>query len=257
KINQIRLFVGNVRRFTTLSYQALMDVVIQAARQYGAMNLATTSLYNAFTNHGAKTIIYEIFEQMNLRLPELIVVPVGGAGLLSALIQACMELKELSFIEDIPHFLAVQPEGCHPFIDALRVNAKPKDVYAKPWKFVNTVISALANDIPFDYSWFHQLHEKLEAGTVSGIIVSDEEALASQRDLSRGEGIFVELASSTTLAALKKAKEHGDMLEKFEDVALILTGAGVLDMDTASKRLREPQEYPLESWEEVMHQFFG
>ncbi|MHA1682613.1 MAG: pyridoxal-phosphate dependent enzyme [Promethearchaeota archaeon] len=237
KINQIRLFGGNAIHLDENGYKPLMNVVIKGAREYNAMNLATTSLYNAFTNHGAKTIIYEMFEQMNMELPELIVVPVGGAGLLCALIQACMELKELHFIEEIPSFLAVQPEGCHPFIQALRKDTPPAEVFAHPWKDVDTRISALASDIPFDYSWFYWLNKQLPDGRVSGIIVDDQEALIAQKEISKREGIFVELASATTYAAIKKAKEMSNAIDKFASIALVLTGAGVLDIETSLKHL--------------------
>ena len=259
KIHQIQLYGGNALQIMTRSEKLLMDIVIQASKQFNAVNLATTALYNAFTNHGAKTIMYEIYEQHGLSLPDLVVVPVGGAGLLCALIQACMELKELEFIEVLPTFIAVQPEGCHPFIDALARDATPKEVYSNPWPRIDTGISALAYDIPFDYPWFHVLRRAMRPSVVEGVLVSDAEAMQARKALSRNEGIFVELASATTLAALTKMQESGNELDRFDNACLILTGTGLLDVEQAIKGLPPPETYPYPDldWRKVMSPYLG
>lgn len=258
KTYQIRFHGGNVIQVESNSHKELMDIVLKAASHFNAINLASTSLYNAFTNHGAKTIIYELFEQMDLTLPKLIVVPVGGAGLLSSLIQACMELKELQFIKEIPRFLAVQPEGCQPFIKALQQDLRPDDVYESPWPDKETVISALAYEIPFDYTWFYFLKQQLEPGTIMGMAIPDHEAMKAQKTLSE-EGLFVEIASAITVAAIKKLKESGLMdKQDWNPCCAILTGTGLLDIKKAMETLDPPKAYPLNSdWQEVVGSFFS
>ncbi|MHA1371661.1 MAG: pyridoxal-phosphate dependent enzyme [Promethearchaeota archaeon] len=257
KSYQIRSYGGNFLRIDSNTFKVLMDIVIESTQQFNAINLATTSLYNAFTNHGAKTIIYEIFEQMNLTLPDVILVPVGGAGLLSAIIQACLELKELDFIDEIPYFIAIQPDGCHPFIDALRKNLMPQEVYNKPWYKKNTIITALANDIPFDYYWFYFLRNKIPRNRVFGITVTDEEAMESQETLSRDEGIFVELASATTIAAFNKINEQIDKANEWNSYCAILTGSGLMEIEKAIQNLEPPAPKPLTSdWAAIMKRYF-
>ncbi|MHA1848124.1 MAG: threonine synthase [Promethearchaeota archaeon] len=258
KLKQISLYGGNAIQVDSSSYQILMDLVTMTAKKHDAINLATTSLYNAFTNHGAKTIIYEIFEQLDFSLPDLIVVPVGGAGLISALIQACLELKELSFIKKVPFFIAVQPEGCHPFIDALERDLDPETVYKTPWGKVSTRISALANDIPFDYTWFYWLKQQGRLKNIKGVLVSDKEAVNAQECISKHEGIFVELASATTYAALKKLlKDESFPIEKFETCVMILTGTGLLDIENSFGNIASPQKYELSSCMDAVNSFFS
>ncbi|MBN2152549.1 MAG: pyridoxal-phosphate dependent enzyme [Candidatus Lokiarchaeota archaeon] len=258
KLQQIKFFGGNVIQVKSDSDKELMDIVVKGSRAFKAINLATTSLYNAFTNHGAKTIIYEIFEQMHTELPDLIVVPVGGGALFSALLQACLELKELHFIGELPRFLVVQPEGCHPFIDALEGNLTPEQVFQNPWKDVRTEISALAHDVPLDYGWFHLLKTQLpKADVVQGITVSDAETRSAQRLLSKREGIFVELASATVIAALLKASQHSDGLSQYNSVCPVLTGSGIMGMDREME-VAVPDAFPVGfDWEAVMRRFLA
>ncbi|MFX0101369.1 MAG: pyridoxal-phosphate dependent enzyme [Candidatus Hodarchaeota archaeon] len=263
RINQIKLFGGNAIQIDSESEPFLMDVVIKASGAFKAINLATTSLFNAFTNHGAKTIIYEMFEQMNLELPELIVVPVGGSGLICSLIQACMELKELGLIGEIPYFLAVQPYGCHPFINALQRNSSPDEVYADPWININTSISALAKNIPFDYSWFYFLMNEMKEKEkkVFGITVTDEETREAQKQLSKKEGLFVQLASSTPIAALKKLEEIPGDLQQLDSHAVILTATGRLNLAQAIESLDTlihvyPESVLRSEWKSTIKPFF-
>nr|MDO8115364.1 pyridoxal-phosphate dependent enzyme [Candidatus Sigynarchaeota archaeon] len=258
KIQQIKLYGGNVIQIKSNSEKSLMDLVIKGSKAFNAVNLATTSLYNAFTNHGAKTILYEIFEQLETELPDLIVVPVGGGALISAIMQACLELKELNFISEVPDFIAVQPEGCHPFIDAITMNLTPEEVYANAWKNVKTEISALAYDIPFDYSWFYMLKKQVKGSKISGIVVSDAETRAAQKLLSKREGLFVEMASATVIAALKKIGANSNELSQFNKVCVILTGTGILDVDQETKDISIPPAYPDNlDWEKVMKPYFS
>ncbi len=256
KLQQIKQFGGNLIQVKSDSDKLLMDFVLKGCRAFKAVNLATTSLYNAFTNHGAKTILYEIFEQMHTELPDLIVVPVGGGALFCAILQACLELKELHFIGEIPRFLVVQPDGCHPFIDAINKDLTPEQVSQNPWKDIQTEVSALAHDIPFDYGWYYLLKKQLpRPDMVQGITVSDIETRSAQRLLSKREGIFVEMASATVIAALRKASQKSNDLDKYASICAILTGSGIMDMDQ-EKELTIPPAFPIDfDWEVVMRPY--
>ncbi len=239
-------------RRVTARWRALPDFVI-----IGAQRCGTTSLYNSFTNHGAKTIIYEMFEQLDMSLPDNIIVPVGGAGLLSALIQACMELQELNLIPHIPRFIAVQPNGCHPFVYALRKALTPDQVYSQPWENMNTCISSLATDVPFDYALFYHLQRQMGEGEkVTGVTVSDEEVLDAQRELAKKEGLFVEPASATTVAALAKITNDGIVLG--DNACIILTGNGLLDFDQAVQNMVPPPAYDVDiNIEKIVQPYFS
>jgi len=258
KIQQIKLYGGNAIQVTSDSDNALMELVIKGCKEFSAVNLATSSQHNAFTNHGAKTILYEIFEQMHAELPDIFIVPTGGGALLSALIQACLELKELHFIGEIPRFLVVQPEGCHPFIDAIDQDLTPEEVFAHPWESVTTEISALAYDVPFDYGWFYLLKKQLRRNTIIGITVSDEESRIAQKLLSKREGLCVEMASATTIAAIKKMMDETPDFEQAITICAILTGTGIMDVDQETKDVATPPAYEDSfDWRKVMKPYLS
>ena len=63
--------------------------------------------------------------------------------------------------------------------------------------------------------------------------------------LARVEGIFVEPASASSIAGLKKLVNNG-VIDKNERVVCITTGHGLKDPDTAIKQSEKPVEVDAE-----------
>jgi threonine synthase len=63
--------------------------------------------------------------------------------------------------------------------------------------------------------------------------------------LARIEGIFVEPASASSIAGLKKLVENG-VINRDERVVCIATGHGLKDPDTAIKQCEKPVEVDAE-----------
>ena len=61
---------------------------------------------------GAKTIAYEICQQMKGVAPDVVYVPVGGGGLLSSIWKGFREWKAAGQLDRLPRMVAIQPEGC-------------------------------------------------------------------------------------------------------------------------------------------------
>ncbi|BCJ86737.1 threonine synthase [Effusibacillus dendaii] len=77
---------------------------------------------------GKKTMGFELAEQMNWILPDVIVYPTGGGSGIIGLWKAFHELKSLGMLSgDLPRFVSVQEAGCQPIVDAIRsqTNYKP------------------------------------------------------------------------------------------------------------------------------------
>ncbi len=68
---------------------------------------------------GVKTIAYEICEQLG-GAPDVVYVPVGGGGLLSATWKGFVEWHAAGAIDRLPKIVAVQPEGCDGITQAWR-----------------------------------------------------------------------------------------------------------------------------------------
>nr|WP_319417991.1 threonine synthase [Virgibacillus necropolis] len=71
-------------------------------------------VYNPYFYQGTKTYAFEIWEQMNGDLPEVVVVPVGNGTLLLGVYYGFKELSDLGLIDKIPRILAIQSERCAP-----------------------------------------------------------------------------------------------------------------------------------------------
>jgi threonine synthase len=69
---------------------------------------------------GKKTMGLELAEQLNWRLPDVIVYPTGGGSGIIGMWKAFRELKALGWITgDVPRFACVQEQGCTPMVSAI------------------------------------------------------------------------------------------------------------------------------------------
>jgi threonine synthase len=71
------------------------------------------------------------------------------------------------------------------------------------------------------------------------ITVSDKEILRGQRTLAEKTGVFAEPAAAATVAALRKL-EGSDLLDRKEQIVLLITGHGLKDVDAAMSTIRIP-----------------
>jgi threonine synthase len=181
---------------------------------------------------GYKVTGYEIFQQFDRRVPRYLFVPVSSGGHLIGLIRAFIDLKEEGLAAEMPVFVGVQAKGCSPLARAF---ARGRSQYSK-FSSQETIAQAISNPSPPGGNLALKL-----VRDYSGIImaVTENEILASQRDLAELEGIFADPASATVLAALirlsKKVK-----LNLREEVVLVVTGSGLKTMGSL-----EHQDIPL------------
>lgn len=238
KIIQIKQYGGNVVKINSDSTKLISQIVQDASKKFEIANLITAGIYNPFINKGAKTISYEIAIQSknnNQGFPEVIIVPVGGAGLLSGVFEGFQELYELNFIDSIPKLFGVQPEGCAPFVKAIEDNLTPEYLFQNPWKNIKTISTALADDIPLDcYTGIPAI--KNSGG--NAITISDEETLVAGKQLSDLEGIFAEPSSCTSIAAISKLLDK-DLIQADENIYCLITGSGFKDIKSIEPMLPE------------------
>jgi threonine synthase len=238
KIIQIMAYGGNVVKIKSDSTKFISQIVQKASIEFNMANLITAAIYNPFSIKGAKTISYEITVQSKaekINFPDVIIVPVGGSGLLTGLYEGFEELYKLDFIDHIPKLIAVQPKGCAPFVKAIKNKLSPEYLFNNPWKKIETISTALADDIPLDcYTGIPAI--KNSGG--DAIAVSDEDTLKACNDLSRLEGIFAEPSSCTTIAALKILTDES-LIKNDEIVYCMITGTGFKDTKSIQSTIPE------------------
>ena len=92
-------------------------VVRQGVEEHGWFDLST--LKEPYRIEGKKTMGYEIFEQLGLRLPDAIVYPTGGGTGLIGMWKAFDEMERMGWIGDErPKMFCVQATGCAPIVRA-------------------------------------------------------------------------------------------------------------------------------------------
>ena len=70
------------------------------------------------------------------------------------------------------------------------------------------------------------------------VVVTDDEILMAQKELSKKAGLFAEPAASASYAGYKKSKKGIDANAK---VVLLITGSGLKDIEAASQKIKFPE----------------
>jgi len=193
---------------------------------------------NPYRLEGQKSLAYEICDQLNREAPDRVVLPVGNAGNISALWKGFTEFHKLGLIDKLPKMTGIQAEGAAPITKAIKNGSNE----IAPVKQPETIATAIRIGAPV--SWKKALKAIRESkGTAE--TVTDEEILEAQKMLARSEGLFVEPASASSIAGLKKLSE-AEKIDKDEVIVCVTTGHGLKDPDIAIKISEKPFEVDAE-----------
>jgi threonine synthase len=193
-------------------------LVKEGAQEMGWFNVAT--LGEPYRVEGKKTMGLEVAEQLDWKLPDVIIYPTGGGTGIIGMWKVFDELEEMGWIgSERPRMVSVQAEGCSPIVKAY-IEGKEESQF---FEGANTVAAGLR--VPKALGDFLILNAVRESkGTA--IAVSDEELMADVRLISRLEGIFACPEGAATISALRKMVEAGEV-DRDESVVLFNTGSGL------------------------------
>lgn len=180
---------------------------------------------NPYRLEGQKTAAFEICEALG-KAPDILAIPVGNAGNITAYWMGFKEWKATGHIEYLPRLWGFQAAGAAPI------------VFGKPIREPRTIATAIRIGNPA--SWQKAVRARDESG---GLIeaVTDEEILAAQQFLACREGIFCEPASAASVAGVRKlARER--RVPKGACIVCVLTGSGLKDTETVTERVATPVE---------------
>jgi len=218
------------------NFDQALEFVLKLAEKH--KNIYLLNSINPFRIEGQKSLGYEICEQLNNDAPDRIIVPVGNAGNISAIWKGLTEFYQLGYIKKLPKMTGIQAAGSAPIAQAIKTNSDK----IIPVEHPETVATAIRIGAPV--SWKKAVNAIREShGTAE--TVTDEEILDAQKILARVEGIFVEPASASSIAGLKKLVKNG-VIGKNERVVCVTTGHGLKDPDTAVKMSEKPVEVEAE-----------
>jgi len=178
-----------------------------------------STLKEPFRLEGKKTMGYEIAEQLNWRLPDVVIYPTGGGTGLIGIWKAFNEMKTMGWVKNIPtRMVAIQGDGCNPVIKSLN---KRLD-YIKPYKNpAPTIANGLRVPKPFGDRLVMKTLYKSQGTAIS---VSDKEILKGLNEFAKLEGLFISPEGAAVWVGYKKLKLHKWIKEE-DTVVLLNTGS--------------------------------
>jgi len=183
-----------------------------------------STLKEPYRIEGKKTLGYEIAEQLNWKLPDVILYPTGGGTGLIGMWKAFDEMKKLGWIDSKrPRMFSVQASGCAPIVRAFEAGEK----FAAEFPNARTVASGLR--VPKAIGDFLML-KILRESKGGAVAVDDDEMIRTVREVGSKEGLFVAPEGAACFAALKKLQASGK-IDIGERVVIFNTGSGIKYLD--------------------------
>ncbi len=211
----------------TLEVEANFDEILALIRVLAdRLGIYLLNSMNPFRIEGQKSIMFELLDQRDWRVPDWVVLPGGNLGNVSAFGKGLREAKAAGLIDRLPRLAVVQAEGSAPFYEFVHAGARQFHPVAKP----ETLATAIRIGDPV--SWPKALHE---INSTHGVVerVSEQEIADAKAIIGRC-GIGCEPASAATLAGILKLTAAG-IIDREADVVAVLTGNVLKDQDYIHK----------------------
>lgn len=208
----------------TLQVEANFDQILALVRVLAErLGIYLLNSVNPFRIEGQKSIMFEMLDQLDWRVPDWVVLPGGNLGNVSAFGKALREARELGLIDRLPRLCVIQAEGSAPFADFWSKGAQGGFCpVTKP----ETLATAIRIGDPV--SWPKALHEiRSTNGWVAKV---SEQEIADAKAIIGKCGIGCEPASAATLAGIQKLTAAGT-IDRGADVVAVLTGNVLKDPD--------------------------
>ena len=210
------------------NYDMAFDFSIKASKKYGWYNRNTA--YNPITVEGKKTVSFELFGQLEKKIPDKIFVSVGDGCIISGLYKGFEDLMKIGIIKKMPTIIGVQSEKSANTIN----NLKNSTFLVVP---ATTLADSISVDIPRNFYMTKQFIQKYNGQMVT---VSDEKILVASKTVAESTGIFSEPAAACAMAGLLKYYEKGQIGEN-ESCVVLLTGCGLKDLKSVQKIIFMPK----------------
>ena len=227
----------------TLQVEANFDQILALVRVLAErLGIYLLNSVNPFRIEGQKSIMFEMLDQRDWRVPDWVVLPGGNLGNVSAFGKGLREAREAGLINRLPRLAVIQAEGSAPFHDFIRGGACEFHPVNNP----ETLATAIRIGDPV--SWPKALHEiRTSEGVVEKV---SEQEIADAKAIIGRSGIGCEPASAATLAGIRKLTGAG-IIDRDADVVAVLTGNVLKDPDYIYKyhtgKLQAPNGNKLES----------
>ncbi len=193
-----------------------------------------STLKEPYRIEGKKTLGYELAEQLDWKLPDVILYPTGGGTGLIGMWKAFDEMEALGWIDPPkdgfavasnkrPRMFSVQASGCAPIVRAFEAGEKTAGEFPN----AHTLASGLR--VPKAIGDFLML-KILRDSNGGAVAVDDDEMIRTVREVGSTEGLFVAPEGAACFAALKSLRSAGK-IGSGERVVIFNTGSGIKYLD--------------------------
>ncbi len=183
-----------------------------------------STLKEPYRLEGKKTMGYEIAEQLNWELPDVILYPTGGGTGLIGMWKAFKEMQQLGWIgSKLPRMYAVQAQNCQPVVQTW--NGKQQD--AKQYKGSASLANGLAVPNPFAEKMILKV---LQESNGFPLAINDEDMISAVREIAREEGMLIAPEGAALWTALQQLL-HAEAVQHDEKIVLLNTGSGYKYME--------------------------
>ncbi len=253
-------YPSNMERGKARACRALGAAVIQLDGNYDEANRACRELALAtdiqfanitlrpFYAEGAKTMAFEVVEQLDWVSPDHFVIPAAGGTLSSRVHKGLGEMETVGMAETAATKIHIaQAEGCGPIATAI-LDGSGEIEPQRP----NTAAHSLAIGAPGDGPL---VVDAVTSRGGSAATATDPEIFAALDLLGATEGILTEPAGGTTIAATIKLANEGK-LGPDDTVVAVISGNGYKTLDEHPDKPWPSMVAPeVEAMEETLAQF--
>ena len=176
-----------------------------------------STLKEPFRVEGKKTMGYELAEQLDWTLPDVIIYPTGGGTGLIGMWKAFNEMHKLGWITGkLPRMVAAQSSGCCPVVQAFTNDSIDIEFWS------NSYTSALGLNVPSPSggAWMLQV---IRASAGCALAVPEEEIAAATEEVRAKTGIHCSAEAGVVWHACKQLVNK-QWITANEQVVLFITG---------------------------------
>ena len=178
-----------------------------------------STLKEPYRLEGKKTMGYEIAEQYNWELPDVIIYPAGGGTGLIGIWKAFKEMQQMGWINcPLPRMIAVQSKNCAPLFHAFQDPVNWKNNFIPK----ATIANGLAVPYPFGMNMMLSVLQE-SSGTI--VTVEEDEIIAAVKEIAKTEGLLISPEGAATWKALLHLNRT-KQINMSEKILLLNTGSG-------------------------------
>ncbi|MHC4182238.1 MAG: threonine synthase [Planctomycetota bacterium] len=219
KVSTAQLIQPIANGALTLSLDTDFDGCMEIVREICSENkIYLANSMNSLRIEGQKTVSIELVQQFDWEVPDVIIVPGGNLGNVSALGKGFLLMKDIGIINKLPRIVCVQASKANPLYQSYLKDFKE----FKPVKAQTTLANAIQIGNPVS------INKAIKTLKMFNGIVEEatEDELANAAALADRTGLFNCPHTGVALAALLKLVKRNE-IKKNEQIVIISTAHGL------------------------------